>query len=116
MSAIRCSQFTLVFFCLVWSCTGYLPSGVDAQDSTTIVEAIEDGDIKLVQQLLEQGASANATDEHGDPLVVLALENKDLVRHLIAEGADVNVWDRHGDPLIILALEDRELALRAILG
>ena len=52
----------------------------------------------LVEALLELGADANATDHHGDPLLIIAMSvgSADGALSLIRAGADANARDTIG--------------------
>jgi ankyrin repeat protein len=66
--------------------------------NSDLMNAAKAGDEAKVEQLLEQGADANAKDEDDvTVLMIAALTGQtDNVRALLAKGADVNAEDKFG--------------------
>ncbi len=79
-------------------------------------EAVEKGDVQLINKLLEEGISVNITNDYGrTPLMNAAWHDQvEVIKFLITNGADVNIqnaegmtalmtaagggnWDMHGD-------------------
>ena len=63
-----------------------------------LIDAAKNGDIELVQRLLDRGADVNAQDDYGNT----ALSNHhsisiDIVRLLLDKGADLDIKDRDGN-------------------
>lgn len=71
-------------------------------DSTPLMRAAADGDLKTVQQILADGAetNVNALDQAGQSALILACQsqkaNSDVVKTLLAAGANVNLRSRNG--------------------
>lgn len=78
---------------------------LDEQLST----AVNAKDITVVEQLLDAGASPDAIDSSGDPILksaILSIRDggeTDIVKMLVAHGADVNALDGRGNALLPLA-------------
>jgi ankyrin repeat protein len=54
-----------------------------------LIEAIEDGNVALVKELLEKGADVEAVDGEGSPALLLAVDSDiEIVRMLVERGAD----------------------------
>jgi uncharacterized protein len=68
--------------------------------SEILLSAVRDGNIFLVQTLLENSADPNYRDEHdlATPVISIAVvENRSEIVHLLIEaGADVNAQDKLG--------------------
>ena len=69
-----------------------------------LIDAAKNGDIELVQRLLDRGADVNAQDDYGNT----ALSNHhsisiDIVRLLLDKGADLDIKDRDGNTALMLS-------------
>ena len=63
------------------------------------------GSLKDVERMLEKGASPNATDEHGWPVLAIAADRSDkqaypIAKILVRKGADVNAAHERNYPLL----------------
>ncbi|MGZ8192504.1 MAG: ankyrin repeat domain-containing protein [Methylobacter sp.] len=68
--------------------------------------AIKRGDIRLVLDLLEQGANVDARDRYGQTALMLAVHGgyREVVETLIAHGANLNITAKFGLSALMLAL------------
>lgn len=84
----RILSFVLFFSLLPLCCT----SLEEASDRASLVLAAKDGNLPMVQSLLEKGVSPNVRDSEGVPALMWASEGGhiDIVKFLLDEGADVN--------------------------
>ena len=68
-----------------------------------LIDAISSGNIKTVENYIQNGADVNAQDKYGNTPLIHAIGNKQykLAKLLIEKGADVDTQDKHGyTPLI----------------
>jgi ankyrin repeat protein len=65
----------------------------------SLIDAVKQGDIEKVKQLLNQGYNINQRDYDGDTVLINAIMIKrfDIVQLLIQKGADVNTFGSHGN-------------------
>lgn len=76
--------------------------GISAEDmkqyalDNKLLEAVKQGNIENVKELLSQGADINISDEYGEtPLHSAALYGHlDVVKYLVEQGADVDVKNK----------------------
>lgn len=82
----------LSFILFILSATVCCTSLEEASDRASLVLAAKDGNLSMVQSLLEKGVSPNVRDSDGVPALMWAAEGDhiDIVRLLLDEGADVN--------------------------
>lgn len=76
-------------------------------DGTALIVAVQRGDERMVEQLLEMGADVNAaSDTDGNPLINAAMRgNVSLAERLLESGADVNAYVyRDETPLICASM------------
>lgn len=71
-------------------------------------EAIGSGDVRIVLELLGQGADVNARDRSGKTALMLAARagHREVVETLIAHRADLNVTAKFGLSALMLAVVD----------
>lgn len=101
------SIFTSTFFCMLVTCIGcntYKPN-------VTFTEAVEQGDAKAVSFYIKKGEMINQKDSDGNPLIILASEQKnpEILKNLIKAGADVNATGKNGDTALITAIRNRNV-------
>ena len=67
-------------------------------EATDLHTAAQEGDVKLVEELIAKGADVNAKDKYGETPLHSALKKaqSEMVQLLIAKGADVNAKDKYG--------------------
>jgi ankyrin repeat protein len=80
-----------------------LTAGNDALRS-----AVREGDLPVVQALLDGGADVNAKDENGTTVLMHAVLDADIgvVKLLLSKGADVNAQNKKGATALLWALHD----------
>src|SRR3990167_9025001 len=63
-----------------------------------LLEAAKQGDVILVNSLLDRGGNPNIVNEEGIPLLSIACKGThfDVVRHLLERKANPNVTDKNG--------------------
>ncbi len=81
--------------------------GADLNPGLTIHEAAISGNMELVQWLIEQGLDVNAKDEEERTILFNAVEsgNLELVQWLVEQGLDVNAKDDEGISVLQAAEE-----------
>ncbi|WP_273839172.1 ankyrin repeat domain-containing protein [Providencia rettgeri] len=77
----------------------FMVKGMAKSQSDTLVSAAEQGDLRQVQTLIEQGTNIEQRDlRQRTPLMAATHENRvDVARYLIERGADVNAKDNMQD-------------------
>ena len=90
-----------------------LAGQVAASDQSLLLAAVGQGRERTVQDLLGQGADANARNPAGRPALVLAAFNGNTrtLRALLAAGADVNAVDEAGNSALMEAAAFGHLAV-----
>lgn len=70
-----------------------------------LVDAVGHSNERAVAGLLSQGASPNAKNDYGWPVLLLATENQQpaIVELLLDRGADINATNQHGDTALMRA-------------
>lgn len=73
--------------------------------NAALVDAVDHSDERSVTELLSQGASPNAENEYGWPILLLATENQRpaIVKLLLDSGANINATNQHGDTALMRA-------------
>lgn len=74
----------------------------------SLFDAVEQGDISLILQLLDDGADMNATDQQGrTPLMIAVHTNRlDVFKLFIEKGANINIQDHlYDNPLLYAGAE-----------
>jgi ankyrin repeat protein len=81
--------------------------------SSELIEAVRNGDAKVVTKLLTGGADAKAVTDGGMPLVAYAAMkgNAAIVDALVKAGADVNAKDRAGATALMYAAQFKQPAI-----
>jgi len=82
------------------------------QQADTLSQAVREGDVQAVKELLEAGADANARYAGGRTALHIAVSqgNTALAEQLLAGGADVNSKDKDGlTPLLLVSQNDTEM-------
>src|SRR4051812_31288032 len=90
-----------------------------AADESALHQAVEKGDRKLVERLLNEGADANARTASGETPLHYAAFPRDgwFAERLVKAGADVRARNSAGEtPLFWAALEGNVAASRALLA
>jgi|GEM_PF-4862853 len=83
-----------------------------------LLRAAFSGDMKDAMGALEDGASPDATGEHGMTALMFAAGNNyvGIVRHLLSKGADRLAINEFGETALDLATEDTRKEIMAFLG
>lgn len=78
-----------------------------------LMSAYQDGNLRLVHELLESGVSASICDEKGESILAKAMArgDRDIVIRLLELGADPNSRNKESMPLLVLASTDGDLEL-----
>ncbi len=81
---------------------------------TPLLYAARDGNLEMVQLLLQLGANVKATDANGTSTLVIALINGHVgtARFLLENGADSNAADGYGRAALFTAVDLRNLGAR----
>ncbi len=82
------------------------PRQLQRNPTELIHQAVVDGNIDQVQQLLSQGADINSQNRMGWSLLRTAIQNRQqaVVEFLIAKGADVSAKDNSGQTPLLVAV------------
>jgi hypothetical protein len=87
----------------------YLVEKFDRKDLSkflhTAISSCENGDLKIIKYLLQNGADINIRNEDGETplLFAMKIESKAVTKYLLEKGADIEIRDSNGDtPLISL--------------
>ncbi|MFA5238146.1 MAG: ankyrin repeat domain-containing protein [Phycisphaerae bacterium] len=86
-------------------------------DDAKLIQAIQDGDLQTVQDLLANGAEANAKDYDGKTAIGWAAYkgHAGIVKLLLEKGADVNAKNNKGVTALMLAAEQNHMEITKIL-
>ncbi len=102
---------------------GISPNTIGAFDQSALMEAATDGQLQIVQTLLQAGADVNYSDRRGGSALEIAARNGhvDIVRRLLAAGARIDIPDlsARGDgfagPILLAAVaSDDPLILKTL--
>ena len=101
----------------VTDCFGATPLHLAAGTSPTILSAQSAVAVKIIDQLLAAGASANAKDDFGcSPLLTAVRAGQDeVVATLLAHGADPGAGDAYGQTAAVIARRDNHQTILALL-
>lgn len=79
------------------------------QTPPSLLEAIQDGRIDEINNLIVEGADANLSDSTGMTPLMIAVQTDhiDIVAQLIHNGANVNLTDNQGRSALIWAIKSR---------
>jgi ankyrin repeat protein len=102
-----------VWMSLVIAGAGVLESlsgaeGTVAERNDALRSAVREGDLPVVQALLDGGAGVNAKDEVGTTILMHAVLNADVgvVKLLLSKGADANAQNKKRATALLWALHD----------
>lgn len=76
--------------------------------TTLLIQAINSGNLALIQKLLALGANPNTPDRNGELPIVVAGRNVEMLTALLDKGVDVNARSRRGSPLL-MAIQSQSL-------
>ena len=90
---------------------------LDRVNSTPLLNAIDKGNIDIVESLIDNHAKVNAINHDGHIPLLEAIKNgnNDIIKLLIDNGADVNAKDKYGDTPLSLAIENDNNDIRELL-
>jgi hypothetical protein len=82
-----------------------------AGGTTTLLSAVEDARLDLVEELVQRGVNLEAPDGRGYTALILAAYRgrTPLLRLLVNAGANVNARDRHGNSVLSFAAQHGDL-------
>ena len=71
-----------------------------------LIEATSNGDLEMVQLLLENGANIEARDQRGETALMMAIRKDDLemVQLLLEHGANIEARDQRGETALMIAV------------
>ena len=96
-----------------------VPVNVSDKD-VQLIQAAKDGNLPVVQALLEKGDNVNADDGHGITALMVASWNghTEIVKSLLEKGADVNIkkTDSGVTPLFIASLQGHTEVVKLLLA
>ena len=80
-------------------------------DEDTLLTAVEKGDVRLLESLVQSGADVNEPDGDGQVALISAAGNghSDCVKSLLEAGANVNILDNEGDSALYTAADNGHL-------
>jgi ankyrin repeat protein len=83
----------------------------DGIDSNLVVEFVKIGNLEKLKKVLAIQGVANNKDQHGTPLIMVALEygNISVVDELLKNGADINAQDEDGNTALLVAISNGHL-------
>ncbi|MGG1660899.1 ankyrin repeat domain-containing protein [Brevibacillus sp. NRS-1366] len=71
------------------------------------IEAIEEGNLSLVQILLREGCNPNSKNGSGEPVLSIAIEYGyfEIALELMKKGANANIVNQYGTPILLSVIE-----------
>ena len=89
------------------------PNSLGTSGATLIYEAVENGDIETVIELLEYGALANGIGRNSETALALAVKNEDLdmVELLLGNGAKPTLIPEGAEPPLLTAIGNGNIAI-----
>jgi ankyrin repeat protein len=81
--------------------------------TTTLAEAVQQGNLGAVKTLLRKGANPNAKNNIGIPILLIAVQdnNTPIAQALLAKGADANALNADDVPALQVAIEKSALSM-----
>jgi len=85
--------------------------------TTTLLNAVEDARLDLVEDLLDRGANLEAQDARGYTGLILAAYRGriPILRRLVQAGVNVNARDRHGNSVLLFAAQHGDVRMVKLL-
>lgn len=86
--------------------------------TTTLLNAVEDARLDLVEDLLERGVNLEAKDARGYTGLILAAYRGriPILRRLVQAGANANARDRHGNSVLLFAAQHGDVQTVSMLA
>ena len=82
---------------------------IDSEHQTALMAAATEGDLDVVEALLQAGADASHCNEEGTTVLMDALGHLDVMAALLTAGADIDAEDSDGETLLIMAARQADL-------
>jgi len=93
-----------------------LPQKIEHPRKAELFQAIEDRNVRLVQECLDAGVPADATDDNQNTALILAAESEpDICDCLCKAGANVNAQNKNGVTPLMAAVKDENTPVIALL-
>jgi len=91
--------------------------GADNVGNSTLSEAVREGQIALVEELVRAGADVNASNRHGGTPLMTGVwsRNTEVVRRLLEAGARINAQTDDGQTALMEAAHTRNLEMAELL-
>ena len=97
------------YIVLLLSCFLLIPSIYSGQ-TTPLMQAVQDNDLRYGKELVQQNTDINATDKNGNTALTRAVikKNKDFIKLLLDHGANLFAANNNGISPWIMALEGND--------